>query len=250
MPYLKWILPLCGTLLLSACGEDSNFTAGVSLGGSGTGNYSPSPTPPINVGEPSPPDVDPPIVVPPIIVEPPILPPPIVAPPIIVLPPKTISEEYSISYSGDIENNCAGIRRSLHLVDNQTGQILELNKNSLLPESDIAQSTNLTVQMTVQNLTNNLIYEYIEGCTIPFQLKNTITGIIQQPNQQLSCLYDENIQVYRPLETKIYQLKFNLPLEVSEWTLRHRAAYSSKDIVDKGNRINCNDLYIYLELIN
>jgi len=246
--YLKWFLPLCGTIFLSACGEDSNFTAGASMGGSGTGNYSPSPMPPINIGEPLPPIIEPPVVAPPIIVEPPVLPPPVVAPPITVLPPEIISEEYKINYSGDIENNCAGIRRSLHLVDSQSGQILKPNENSQLSESSTAHPKNVTVQMVVQNLTNNLIYEYIEDCKSPFQLKNTTTGTIQHSNQELSCLYNESIQVYRPFETKTYQLKFNLPLEANQWVLEHHTVYSLNDIAPQQKRVQCNNLSIIFKI--
>ncbi|GEM_PF-6256963 len=232
MQYLKITLAICGILLFSGCGEEGIYTAGASLGGSGTGSNPPGGNP-----NPAPPhggDNE----APPIIIEP---------PPIIIEPPPIIEDRvYKVRYEGKGEDSCSGVKRTIYMLDIQSGQILDSQAATIL-KGELLQDPNIVVQIVIQNQSNNIVYEKIQSCQLPFQLKS-MDGKSLKANQQFSCGKNESVQIYKPYETKVYDFKFNIPKESNQWKLLYKANYSFYDIQSKAQHIQCVDLELPFEV--
>ncbi|MGK9156022.1 hypothetical protein [Acinetobacter radioresistens] len=231
MQYLKITLAVCGILLFPGCGEEGIYTAGVSLGGSGTGSNPPGENP-----NPAPPhggDNE----APPIIIEP---------PPTIEEPPVIDDRIYKVRYEGKSEDTCSGVRRTMYILDIESGQNLD-SQTAIVLRDKLLQDPNIAVQIVIQNQSNNIVYENIQSCQVPFQLK-IMDGKILKASQQFSCGKNESVQIYQPFETKVYDFKFNIPKESNQWKLLYKANYYFHDAELKDQHIQCNDLEMPFEV--
>ncbi|MBJ9986998.1 hypothetical protein IAE19_16325 [Acinetobacter sp. S40] len=202
-------------LFLAACGEDGNYSAGVSLGGTGTG--------PLGNGEggllitdaqlPKPSDdIDPELI-----------------------------HEYIIWSNGAIESQCGDVKVSIQLLHNQTKQPLEYGQGSVVSTPTDLQPTNVSVQITTENLIQHPVFEYLTECKPNLKLEDQF-GNEYKSNQEYICANDSLVREYGPLQKNIYHYSFSVPLAESKRTILYQPDFSSKIQLTKEQRQSCTPL--------
>ncbi|MGT2571970.1 hypothetical protein [Acinetobacter ursingii] len=186
----KLFCGLIGVLILSGCkDENGNFSVGVSLGGTGTGNIS-TPRPDIS---PNPTEND-------------------------IL--------YAIAYPDPITQYCDGMERTIQFVRHYAPftPMMRGDRMDLIPINH-GLKVRYKLQVTVKNTTASKMYEYIDSCNAAFQLTGTQT--IKTTSTDY-CLNDETVNEYQPNETRTYYYTFNLPNILQNWTASYHAQYSNQ----------------------
>ena len=207
----KSLIFISSLALLYGCGEN-NFSAGVSLGGSGTGlGGGQNPNPPLasnppKEGYPSiPPDILP-------------------SPPILSPIENDISNPLVTLYlSGKIIDYCGIVERTLQLEDPKTGELIEKELAIHLEHISQYDFQNFIVHINVKNLTYKNIYEYTDQCFSPISLINH--DVNKAEKNGVSCPDQQQISLIKPNETKSYRYQFKLD-DVGEWKVVYDAKYA------------------------
>ncbi|WP_026471242.1 hypothetical protein [Alkanindiges illinoisensis] len=221
MQATKFYFLVCSVLFLSGCG-DENSTAGVSLGGSGTGY--PQPQPPIDI--PTVPNPSPPIE-PSSPNEPPLEPTPPVAPAPAPPPPPPIVSKLKFVNPGVVKQRCEGIERSIQFESIETGELLEENvKKAVLPQPN-TNSNNMAVRMSVCNVMPEARFEHVSSCTSPVKLLD-FKGDVMPAQANFTCSSGESLVVYQPSECKVSRYEFAVPTHTAQWYLSYESSYSNK----------------------
>lgn len=212
MQGIKLYFLVCGVLILSGCGDEFS-TAGVSLGGSGTGY--PQPQPPIDiptVPEPSPPS--------PVTPSPP---PPVTPAP----PPPPIISKFKFLNPGAIKQSCNGVERLIQFENIETGELLaETIHEAILPQPNI-NSNNMAARITVCNVMPEVRFEHINSCTSPIKLLD-FKGSLVPAQTNFTCPLGESLIVYQPAECKVSRYEFSVPELTAQWSLSYETNYSNK----------------------
>lgn len=195
---LKSFVLLASIFMLSGCkDENGNFSVGVSLGGTGTGD--------VSLGTQSP-----------------------VPKPLPDVKPDRMEEdaEYAVAYPNPVTQNCEGIERTIQFVRHYPPYIpMKVGDRMDLLSIHNPLSVKYKLQVVVKNNMSFPIYEYINSCEAAFQLTGTKT---EKKTQTDYCLNDETVNTYQPNESKVYYYVFNLPNILQNWTVSYHAQYSKK----------------------
>lgn len=215
MHKLKLYLAVGSALLLLGCGEEFS-TAGVSLGGTGTGY--PQPPSPIDTPTTPNPESKPQPEVPPAPIAPP--PPPPIAPP-------PVFAEFKLFNSSVIKQSCDGIERSIQLEDVQTGELLKENMYTVILPPANANLNNMAARITVCNTTSEMRFEHVESCASPIKLLD-FKGDIKQTQANFTCPLGESLIAYQPSECKVSRYEFAVPEQTAQWYLSYETKYSNQ----------------------
>lgn len=230
--YLFCSFFLC--LFISGCNETTGndyFTAGVSLGGSGTGGGAQKP------GEGK--------------------------------PDQLIEDDvaYEVVYTDPVTQTCGEIERTIQFIDiwnksevKRAGERQELFSLTSLDPSRLA------VQVVIKNTSASPVYEYIDSCRPLVQLTGT-QGYSNQRTASLQlsqkedkrqdddqpaslCLNEQTVQVYQPDETRQYQYIFSLPNINQQWVLGYESQYGVDAFYNASlyRRTQCEAIKINLEM--
>ncbi|MDO7410843.1 hypothetical protein Q5X48_03340 [Acinetobacter baumannii] len=194
---LSSFLMLINFCFFTACTEENgNYMAGVSLGGTGTGNVSIGPhNNPVVIPKP---DIHPDHI--------------------------KVEEEYIIDHPGHTIQYCGGIERKIQFV-NESFPFSFLNNSEKLNFFELKDPLEKKYRMdvTMANTTSNIIYKYVNGCQAAFQL----IGSKVNKSKANFCLNDEIIKAYQPNKSRIYYYTFKLPSLLGEWQATYDAQYSN-----------------------
>ena len=219
---LKQVLSLSSILLLSACHED--YLAGVSLGGTGTGDDRSLPTFP-----------------------PPIEPDPADQPDNPVTPP-TSEPVPTIVYPDAVVQNCQGIQRTLSFIDPYTNELKPVNSHqSLIPEFNMPNDIALSLE--VCNTTSHQVYEYIPECQSPLQLIDEYNESVPTLTSPYLCQGEEALHLYNPNQCKTYILNSSIRTVIQNWRLRYSAQYSFDTFKNTDQRTQCDAIETTLPVI-
>ncbi|MGE8542099.1 MAG: hypothetical protein ACN6NX_12390 [Acinetobacter sp.] len=192
----KLYLFFIGLYFLTGCGEDFG-SAGVSLGGSGTGVGFPEPDPPLSGNDGTKPPLENPL------------------------------KEYFYFFTPVLQmQNCNGIERKIQLENTQTGKLLDNNAKNVLPTLSLTQRQNISARVTIRNLTGSTVYEHTSKCSAYIQELDQYGIALNQSNNNQNCEI-ENINVYQPAECKVYHYKFAIAQKEALWSFGYSAAYQN-----------------------
>ena len=193
-------------IFLVACGENDNFSAGVSLGGSGTGPFQAGTT------TPRPSDIPD--------------------------PGGNIVDEYIIWSNGKLEDQCGDVKISMQFLHSQTKQPLEIGQGSFVPQPSEAEPTNVSIQITTENLSQRPIFEYFTECKSNLRLQDQ-SGNEYKDIQEFVCPNDSMARQYGSLEKKTYQYNFLVTLALGQRKIIYKPDFSTEIQVPKEHRLNC-----------
>lgn len=207
------------SLFVMACNED--YSAGVSLGGTGTGRgdsiLTTAPKPEIK-------------------------PDPTETPEKPESPQSTSSELIlAITYPDTVTQNCQGLQRTLSFINPSTHELKIVNSQQFL-DSRHNIPNDIGLRLEVCNTTAHQVYEYIDQCQSPLQLideYNEITPTIDPP---YVCQQEESIHLYNPHQCKTYIFKSNIRSIEQQWRLRYQTQYSFDMPKQKNQRTQCDAL--------
>ena len=195
---LKSSMLLVCMFMLSGCkDENGNFSVGVSLGGTGTGD--------VSLGTQSP-----------------------VPKPLPDVNPDRMEEdtEYAVAYPNSVTQNCEGVERTIQFVRHYAPYIpMKMGDRMDLLSIHSPLSVKYKLQVIVKNSTSFPIYEYINSCEAAFQLTGTKTA---KKTQTDYCLNDETVNIYQPNESRTFYYAFNLPNILQNWTVSYHTQYSKQ----------------------
>ena len=196
-------------IFLVACGEGDNFSAGVSLGGSGTGPLQTGTTP-TRPSDDADPEID-------------------------------MIEQYIIWSNGQIATQCGDVKITMQLLHNQTKQPLNHGEASgvLLPTQ--TEPNNVSIQVITENLTERPVFEYFTECKSNIKLEDQF-GNEYKNTQEFICPNDSLVRKYDPLQTRTYQYNFSVPFAEGQRKIIYKPDFSTEIQIPKEQRLNCNEL--------
>ena len=219
----KQVFSLFSILLLSACHDD--FLAGVSLGGTGTGeDRRLSPFPPQIEPDPS---------------EQP-------EPPTPQQPP-TSEPVPTIIYPDIIEQYCQGIQRTLSFIDPYSHEPKLVNSYQAL-NPEFGMPNNIALNLKVCNTTSHQVYEYIPECKSPLQLLDEYGDPIPLTHSY-SCPEGEALQLYQANQCKTYILYGSIRTLIQNWQLSYSTQYSFDTFKNIDQRTQCDAIKVTLPVI-
>ncbi|QER39193.1 hypothetical protein F2A31_05540 [Acinetobacter suaedae] len=218
---------LMGGILLTGCGGD-DFSAGVSLGGTGNGSG-------IGVNNPQPPTTNPPIIGEPD--ETPI-------PELEEVDTSILKEQV---YSGKKEQSCGGLHRSMYFKGLVNGQYDEIVEELRTPISQYDRTVGAILHVKVCNTTSSPVYEYIPSCRSPISLLNQ-NGTPILPHNWMSCINSEFIHVYQPNQCHTYDFRYTFANVIKQWKFRYQTEYAF-NLIGNDNRIQCEPLETSLKIV-
>lgn len=204
---------LLSPLIFFGCGENENFSVGVSIGGSGTGS-----TIPVNTGGTG---------------------------PISPLPSEEDDPDNEINFliwsNGKAEMLCGKALISIQFLHSQTEQPLEQGYGSFISKPTKENPTNVSLLITTENLGQEPLYEYFSDCRPNLKLLDSENNE-QKSSQEFTCPNDNIIREYKPQETKVYKYKFTVPYDKSENTVSYFPDFSFGGLLPKEQRSSCEPL--------
>ncbi|EPG35505.1 hypothetical protein [Acinetobacter colistiniresistens] len=126
--------------------------------------------------------------------------------------------EYVVTVPQETQDTCMGIQRNLRLIDAESKQPLPLGH---------VQPLNITpLQIEIKNTTPNYVYQLTPLCRpIEYQIDQTTMF----HGQALRCGADQDeLQVLRPYETRIYELDLNFAQTELPFTVKYNAFYQTE----------------------
>ena len=204
----KSYLFLLFSLFLGGCGENNDpfLTGGVSLGGTGNGTQSPSTGGGNTV--PSIPSED-----------------------------SSPIGDYAIWSPGLVNSSCNGLNISYQLLDNFLDTPVDLGDGTMFNSED--KQANLKIKVTVENTSNQTVYEYFKECLSPLKFSSSDQKLLFSSNQ-ISCPNSEFVSIYRPSEIKTYYLQYNLPGKALYWNSQYESQYSLGQFQPEELRSTCS----------
>ena len=181
-------ITVISVVLVTGCGEE-NYSVGVSVGGSGSGQNTDSG--PISPPLPSRPPTTPPRL------------------------PEDENEMQDRFVVWTPLNNmyyCAPLEISFHLVNKTTNDILPDGYGTDLSYIEPNDLHNLHLQAHIKNLSSETVYQYNHDCKSGFTLQDQ-NLIPFNENIEVSCTQNQSLQIYKPYEEKIFDLKYDLPFK-------------------------------------
>lgn len=214
MYYIKNIV-LLSVLLFSGCGETEVFTTGASIGGSGI---------PVSGGETG---------------------------TILPIPSEDDDTDYEDRYivwsNGKVDTICSDVRVSMQLLHTQTEQPLEEGQGTFISKATDSEPTNVSVGVTIENLSQYPLYEHFSECHSNLKLQNE-SGLDLKSNQSVSCQGSTATLKFNPLEIKQYQYKISLPLENLQRKIIFTPNFSFMEILPESERLTCDPLSYGIKL--
>ncbi|WP_202742931.1 hypothetical protein [Acinetobacter calcoaceticus] len=198
--------------------------AGVSLGGTGTGDLSVGPQNPVSIPKP---DIHPDQI--------------------------KEEEEYIIAYQNPRTQYCDGIERTIQFVGDSFLYVPMKTRGEVnFVEINNPLKQRYKLELIIKNTTSDIIYEYVDACRAAIQLTGWKTE--KKPKTNF-CLNNEVVNSFQPNESRTYYYTFNLPDLSSEWGVSYNAQYSNELYTSSYSneeispRSNCETLSTSLLLI-
>ena len=216
-------ITVISVVLVTGCGEE-NYSVGVSVGGSGSGQNTDSG--PISPPLPSRPPTTPPRL------------------------PEDENEMQDRFVVWTPLNNmyyCAPLEISFHLVNKTTNDILPDGYGTDLSYIEPNDLHNLHLQAHIKNLSSETVYQYNQDCKSGFTLLDQ-NLIPFNENIEVSCTQNQSLQIYKPYEEKIFDLKYNLPFKDQTWTISYRTFFSINRVVNRPDSQTCEAREISLKI--
>lgn len=207
-------ITVISVVLVAGCSEE-NYSVGVSVGGSGSGQNTDSG--PISPPLPSRPPTTPP-----------------------QLPgdENEMQDRFVVWAPLNNMHYCAPLEISFHLVNKTTNEILPDGYGTDLSYTESNDLHNLHLQAHIKNSSSETVYQYNQDCKSGFTLLDQ-NLIPFNENIEISCDQNESLQVYKPYEEKIFDLKYNLPFKDQIWTINYRTFFSINGIVNRPDLQTC-----------
>lgn len=208
MKQLKLFLLVCAIGVLSGCGE-SLSAGGASLGGSGASSGGGN-TPPIKTDDRQKNDQ---------------------------------VQRYRVVVPQAVTDVCHGVERTIQMLDGGTLELLASGSEHFLQP----MLTNTVLQIRIRNTNPQPVYEYSPDCEVPVSIQDDQQQKIPS-DQPLHCTGSASIQVYKPYESRNYQLGFFLPNELRTWQAVYAASYSVGTLKDTAPNNDCQSLALTLRV--
>ena len=214
-------ITVISVVLVTGCGEE-NYRVGVTVGGSGSGQ---------NTGTGSTP--------------------PLLSDPISPLPStgdeNEMQDRFVVWTPVNNMHYCAPLEISFHLVNKTTNEILPDGYGTDLSYIEPNDLHNLHLQAHIKNLSSETIYQYNHDCKSGFTLQDQ-NLIPFNENIEVSCTQNQSLQIYKPYEEKIFDLKYNLPFKDQTWTISYRTFFSINRVVNRPDSQTCEAREISLKI--
>lgn len=208
---LHGILLLCSLSLLSACGD--NFTAGVSLGGSGSGANKPDQNGGPNVGNAGGDKND-------------------------------KSDHLLFEVPKSIADSCYGLEREL--------RITHKDDDKLLLTGDPADKEAAKLVITLYNNTAQPIFERTANC-LPISVtykaqQNDVSAVNVNLENHLTCPLQSSIQVWQPFEKREYSTSVDFMNQIGNYTIHYQSSIGQNWDIEDSKWMKCKDLPVSLDV--
>ena len=129
----------------------------------------------------------------------------------------------------------------MQFLHSQTKQPLEIGQGSFVPQPSEAEPTNVSIQITTENLSQRPIFEYFTECKSNLRLQDQ-SGNEYKDIQEFVCPNDSMARQYGSLEKKTYQYNFLVTLALGQRKIIYKPDFSTEIQVPKEHRLNCDEL--------
>lgn len=129
----------------------------------------------------------------------------------------------------------------MQFLHSQTKQPLEIGQGSFVPQPSEAEPTNVSIQITTENLSQRPIFEYFTECKSNLRLQDQ-SGNEYKDIQEFICPNDSMVRQYGSLEKKNYHYNFSVPLALGQRKIIYKPNFSSEIQLPKEQRLNCEEL--------